>query len=179
MKRPLPLWLAAVVPTTLAGHGFAYALAGQSAADGRHAWLLPTLECSLALLIAVSLVRTHESLLKARVLIHTPAERSVAALWCRLAFSQIALFGVIEQLEGSHISLTGILVQLCLAAVIACVLAAFARLMIECARGARLAGVYLLRLLQGANSFVSSRPAPIAYALAVRAGTARFQRPPP
>ena len=179
VKRPLPLWLAAVVPATLAGHGLAYALTGRSAADGHHAWMLPALECSLALLAAVCLICARESLLKARILMHTAAERSGIALWPRLALSQIVLFSVMERAEGGHAGALGVLMQMIVALFVAYVLSLFARLLIACAQSAHLASRYLQRLLQSVSSCVSRRPAPIAYALAVHAGTSRFQRPPP
>ena len=179
VKRPLPLWFAAVVPATLVGHGLAYAISGQSAADGRHAWMLPALECSLALLLALSFLCAGQALLKAHIFVHTSVEKSCLALWPRLALAQIVLFSAIERAEGGHAGLMGVLAQVFVALLVAYVLSLFARLLGSCARSAEHASRYLARLLQSVTSFVSRRPAPIAYALAIHAGTSRFQRPPP
>lgn len=180
MKRPLPLWIAAAVPATLAGHGLAYALAGRSAADGHHAWLAPAFECSLAILLAASLLMIGGTLLKAGILMHTAAERSCMELWPRLACMQLSLFFIMEHAEGAHVSLLGAVVQIALAAAVAYVLSLFARLLVRCMQGTQAASRYLERLLSGAAPFVGRRPQPaLARALAVRAGTSRFQRPPP
>lgn len=180
MKRPLPVWIAAAVPATLAGHGLAYALAGQSAADGHHAWVAPALECSMALLLAACLLLIGGSLLKAGVLMHTAAERSCIALWPRLACAQLSLFFIMEHAEGGHVTLLGAAVQIVLAAAVAYVLSLFAQLLVRCIRGAEAASRYLERLLCGAMPFAGRRPqAVMVCALAVRAGSARFQRPPP
>ncbi len=179
VKRSLPVWLAAVVPATLAGHGLAYALSGRSAADGRHAWMAPALECSLALLVALALLCAAESLCRSNIFTHTAAERSCAELWPRLAVAQIALFAAIEHAEGAHAIWFGIVVQIVVALACAYVLSLFARLLAACARSAHGASRYLERLQQTVSSYISRRPSPIAYALAVHAGTSRFQRPPP
>jgi hypothetical protein len=144
-----------------------------------HTWLAPALECSLALLVAVLLVRAGQILLRAHILVHTAAERSCLALWPRLALAQMVLFYAMESAEGRHAGLTGAIVQIAVALVVAFVLSVFARVLGACAQSAERAVQYLARLLQSVTSFVSRRPAPIAYALAVHAGTARFQRPPP
>lgn len=179
MKPALPLWLAAVVPATLAGHGLAYALSGRSAADGHHAWMAPVLEISLGLLIAACMVLAADALMRAGVFAHTAAERSWLALWPRLALAQLALFGTIEQLEGTHAGMFGCAVQIFVALVTAYVLYAFAHLLARYARNSEAASRFLQRVLQSVTSFVSRRPAAISYALAVHAGHSRFQRPPP
>lgn len=179
VKRPLPVWLAAVVPATLAGHGLAYAFAGRSAGDGHHAWMAPALECSLAILAAVVLMAIGSSLLKAGILMHTPAEQSYAALWPRLAFSQIVVFDVVENAEGAHVSIPGIVVQIAVALLVAYLLCRFACLLVRCAQNADEASRYLQRLLNAITSYVFRQPAPFARALAVHAGVSRFQRPPP
>ena len=141
--------------------------------------MAPVLECSLALLAAICITLIGSTLLQARILVHTATERSFNALWPRLAFAQLFLFLLIEYAEGTHATLLGCAVQLVVAAGIAALLALFAGLLSRCVKSARAASRYLQRLFQSVTSFVSRRPAPVAYALAVHAGTARFQRPPP
>jgi hypothetical protein len=136
-------------------------------------------ECSLALLIAVSGALLGSALLRAGVLMHTPAERSWIALWPRLALLQLALFTGMERAEGSHAGIFGCLIQLLTALAAAYVLYLFARLLARCHQAGDTAGSYLGRALRAITSFVSRRPAVAAHTLAVRAGTARFQRPPP
>jgi hypothetical protein len=179
VKRPLPFWFAVVVPATLAGHALAYALTGQNAADGHHGWMVAAWEASTALMIAAALFLTGESLLRRHILIHTDTEQSLLALSIRLALSQIALFSAMEAAEGTHVGIIGVLVQLVVAVAAAYMLSLFARMLVECARATKNVSRYLQRLLQAISSFVSRRPAQIAYTLFVRAGTARFQRPPP
>lgn len=179
MKRPLPVWIAAVVPATLVGHGLAYALAGRSGADGHHAWVAPALECSLAVLAALCCALLAGALLKAGVLAHTAAERSTIELWPRLAIVQLVMFSVMERLEGGHAEILGSLVQVLVALCVAYVLSLFSRLLVRCIAKAHAASHYLQRLLDGGTRFVSRRPSCVAHELAVRAGTARFQRPPP
>lgn len=179
VKRALPLWAGAVVPATLVGHGLAYALTGRSAADGHHAWMAPALDVSLALLAAICISLTAGTLLKAGVFAHTASERSWVALWPRLATAQLTLFTAIEYSEGRHAGILGSLIQIAIALVTAYLLYAFARLLVHCARSTENASRYLERILRSVTSFVSRRPAAVAYALAVHAGSSRFQRPPP
>ncbi|MGZ3506567.1 MAG: hypothetical protein ACXWNK_15520 [Vulcanimicrobiaceae bacterium] len=179
MRSKLPLWLAAVVPAALAGHALAYALSGRSAADPQHAWVTPALECSLAFLVALCLLLVGGSLVKAGILMHTAAERSCAALWPRFALCQLAIFCAMERAEGARVGLLGVAVQALIALCAAYLLSLFARLLLRCIEGAHAASRYLERLFSSVTSFVSRRPAPIAYALAIHAGTSRFQRPPP
>ena len=179
MKRPLPFWVAAVVPATLAGHGIAYALSGRSISDGHHAWLIPVLDCSLALLGALAVLYAGDALLRAKILTHTLAERSFVALWQRLAVSQLVLFAVMERAEGGHAGIAGMIVQVVVALVVAYALSLFTNVLKACACYAEQMTRYLTRSLLPLVSFVSLRPLPMAHALAVRAGSARFQRPPP
>jgi hypothetical protein len=120
-----------------------------------------------------------DALLKAGVLAHTAAERSTLELWPRLAFLQLTLFAAMERLEGTQPGVIGFLVQIAVALCVAYVLALFSRLLVRCIARAQAASRYLQRLLECGALFVSRRPLSIAHALAVRAGIARFQRPPP
>jgi hypothetical protein len=179
VKRPLPVWIAAVVPATLVGHGLAYALAGRSVSDAHHSWVAPALECSLALLAAIWCAMLAGALLKAGILVHTAAERSTFELLPRLALAQLAMFALMERLEGTQAGLAGCAMQVLVAFCVAYVLALFSRLLVRCIEKAEEASRYLQRLLEPTARFVSRRPYSVAYALSVRAGTARFQRPPP
>lgn len=180
MKRPLPVWIAAVVPATLVGHGLAYAAGGRSAGDPQHAWVAPALECSIAVLAALCCALVSGSLLKAGIMAHTAAERLVTELWPRLAASQLVFFSVMERAEGTHASIAGCIVQVVIALAAAYVLSLFSRLLVRCIASADAACEYLRRLAGDFTSvFVSREPQSIALALAVRAGNARFQRPPP
>ncbi|HEY9179287.1 MAG TPA: hypothetical protein VIO32_01125 [Candidatus Baltobacteraceae bacterium] len=180
MKRSLPLWIAAVVPAALVGHGLAYSLAGHSASGAQHAWVAPALECSFAMLAALCCALTADALLKAGILAHTAAERSVVELWPRLAAGQLLVFAVMERLEGSHATLAGSLVQLCVALVVAYVLSMFSHLLVRCVIVAEQASQYLERLARvPVPLLLSTQPQCAAYALAVHAGRARFKRPPP
>lgn len=180
MKRPLPLWIAAVVPATLVGHGLAYALAGRSMSDAHHAWVAPALECSLALLAALCCALVSGALLKAGIMVHTAAERSTIELWPRLALMQLLIFSLMERAEGTHAGAAGCAIQLVIALAVAYVLSLFSRLLVRCIAGAQQASQYLERLTQApASFFISLQPLCVAHALAVRAGSARFKRPPP
>lgn len=180
MKRALPLWIAAVVPAMLAGHGLAYAITGRSSNDPHHAWLAPAVECSIAVLAAVCCALISDALVKAGIMVHTTAERSVLKLWPRLAIAQLLLFTLVEQAEGGHAGITGCVVQIAVALAVAFVLSLFARLLVRCIAGAQAACEYLERLAGVSRAvFVVRESQCTAYALAVRAGNARFQRPPP
>ena len=180
VKRALPLWIAAVVPAALVGHVLAYSLAGRAASGAQHAWIAPALECSLALLAALCCAATADALLKAGILAHTAAERSVIELWPRLGAGQLLVFAVMERLEGSHATLAGSLVQLCVALVVAYVLSMFSHLLVRCVIVAEQASQYLERLRHvPVPLLLLKQPQCAAYALAVHAGRARFKRPPP
>lgn len=141
--------------------------------------MAPALECSLAVLVAVALLALASALLKAHILMHTPVERSWTALWPRLAISQILLFTFIERAEGAHVGIAAVLMQIVVALLLACVVSLFARLLVRCAQSAHAASRYLQRILHSIGAYASRRPVTIAHELAVCAGTARFQRPPP
>jgi len=179
-RRPLPLWIAAVVPATLVGHGLAYALAGRSASDAHHAWVAPALECSLALLAALGCALLAGALMKAGIMAHTAAERSTIELWPRLALMQLLMFSLMERAEGTHAGAAGCIIQLAIALAVAYVLSIFSRLLVRCIAAAGEACEYLERLyVKAAATFIDPQPQCAAYALAVRAGSARFKRPPP
>lgn len=180
VKRPLPLWIAAAVPATLAGHGLAYAVAGRSVNDAHHAWVAPTLECSLALLVALGFALVGGALLKAGIIAHTAAERSTIELWPRLGAAQLLMFTLMERAEGTHAAITGCAIQLAVALAVAYLLSLFSRLLVRCIQGAREACEYLERLHAVVSAaFIVRQPQCAAHALAVRAGSARFKRPPP
>lgn len=180
MKRPLPLWIAAVVPATLVGHGLAYAIGGRSAAGAQHAWVAPALECSLAVLAAMCCALMADALLKAGILAHTAAERSTMELWPRLALAQLAMFAAMERLEGTQAGVAGCVVQIAVALCVAYVLSLFSRLLVRCIAGAQAASRFLERLTQSPAALpVAAYPQCVAHALAVRAGSSRFKRPPP
>lgn len=179
MKRLLPLWVIAIVPATLAAHLFDYAVAGRNSTDGAHAWLLPALHISLALVaglsltllaIALTTVRRGEALVR----------HSLFEVWPRLALAQTAMFAVMEHVEGNHVSLFGCLAQVVVAFITSYLLTRFARLLDECQPRAEEASRYIERIYAALPAlFVRRRPHAMAYALAVRAGRARFKRPPP
>lgn len=176
----MPLWIAAVVPATLVGHGLAYALGGRSTADLHHSWVAPALECSLAVLIGLCCALVADALLKAGVLIHTAAERSTIELWPRLALAQVVLFSAMERLEGTHAGVLGCLTQIAVAFCVAYVLSLFSRLLVRCIVQAQAAWQYLQRLSDAPRViFIDLHPQCVAQTLAVCAGSARFQRPPP
>lgn len=141
--------------------------------------MAPALEISLALLAAICATLLAKTLVRAGVFTHTAAERSWSELFVRLAPAQLALFAAIERSEGGHAGALGCVLQILVALIAAYILYAFAHLLERCAQGTQSASRYLQRMLHGVTSFVSRRPAPLAYALAIHAGRSRFQRPPP
>lgn len=179
VRKSLPLWCAAVIPSMLVGHAAAYALLGRTMTDARHGWLVPTLECSLAVLLGVCTLFLTSALLRWGIFKHTHVERSLLELWPRLALTQIVLFGAIENAEGARITLLGIAAQLLTALCAAYLLSLFSRLMVRCIAGADRAGRYLERLLTETVALAGREPAPRSVALLACAGHNRFQRPPP
>lgn len=147
--------------------------------DARHGWLAPTLECSAAALIALCTVVLVSTLLRARILRRTRIERSLFELWPRLALAQLILFGAAEGIEGAHVTLLGIAVQIAAALCAAYLFWAFSRLVVRCIAGMDEASRYLQRLLTEIASFAGREPAPRTVALLACAGHNRFQRPPP
>jgi hypothetical protein len=176
-RRSLPFWLAAVVPATIAGHALAYALTGRSVSDGHHPWLAPALECSLALLTAVSLALLRRVLTEAGVFVRDLPSASVWALWPRMAAVQTLLFAAIEHAEGTPLGWPGFAMQIVLALLAACVVCHFTRLLQTCAESVARALAYAKRALCAA--FLPRARFEAAPALLASLGTHRFQRPPP
>jgi hypothetical protein len=179
MKAPLPVWVVAALPATLLGHGLAYLAAGRTLADGHHAWLEPTFEVSGALLVALCLALAGSALVRARIIARVDVERSLNALWPRLAATQLALFALMERAEGTHVTLFSCAMQVAVALGAAFVLSLFARLLARCIHSAREASRYFERLFAEAASFIPRQPVWCADTLAVRIGFHRYVRPPP
>ncbi len=179
MRRPLPLWLAAVLPATIAGHALAYALSGSAMNDGHHAWLAPVLEGSLALALTVAMWLLGGVLVRARIVAHHFIERNFLALWPRLAILQVAVFIGIERAEGTSVGWLGCLAQVFVALFAAYVVSRFAALFEVCSRATAQAAHYLERLLTQQSGFFRRDTSTIAFALAISAGSRRFGRAPP
>ena len=179
MRKSLPLWCAAVIPSMLVGHAAAYTLLGRTMTDARHGWLIPALECSLAVLLGACTLFLASALLRWGIFKRTNVERSLVELWPRLALTQLLLFGAIESAEGARITLLAIAAQLVTALCAAYLLSLFSRLMMRCIAGADRAGRYLERLLTETVALVGRESAPRSVALLACAGHNRFQRPPP
>ncbi len=154
-------------------------LAGRTMADGHHAWFAPTLEISAAVLIALCLALAGSALMRARVVAQVGVERSLMALWPRLAVAQFVLFAGMERAEGTHATLLGYAVQMAVALVAALVLSLFARLLARCIDSASEAGRYLERLFAEVATIISRRSVWCPSTLAVQIGSHRFVRPPP
>lgn len=174
----IPLWLAAVLPAALIAHGCAYALAGDSLANGAHAWVAPAAELSTALLLTLAGALAGGTLLRLPFFQAGCIERSASHLWPRLAIAQTLVYAIAEHAEGTHATIIGVVLQVVVAVLAACVLAVFARLLD--AAGARMERAlgYRRRLLAAASFAARTNTAPV-FALAVASGHARFQRPPP
>jgi hypothetical protein len=177
MKRPLPLWLAAVLPATIAAHALGYAVTGQSMADGRHLWLVPALESSLAALLLLATALAGGALVRAGVFARPSVDAAPFGLWWRLAIAQTALFVAIERAEGTPVGWMGCAIQIAVALGAALLLSAFARALAGCVRSGDLAARFLTRV--AAPPLYLRRPLSPAAALAAVAGSRRFQRPPP
>jgi len=148
-------------------------------ADGHHAWFAPTFEISVAVLIALCLALAGSALMRARVMARVGVERSLMALWPRLAVAQLVLFAGMERAEGTHATLLGYAVQIVIALGAAFVLSLFARLLARCIDSASEAGRYLERLFAETSSFIPRRSVWCPGTLAVQIGSHRFVRPPP
>lgn len=180
VKRALPLWLLAALPSTLLGHWLAYAGVGRTLADGRHVYAVPSLEISgLALgLICAGLLAG--AVIQAGFVNRVRLDAAGWNLWLRLAPVQVALFAIVERVEGYAPSLTGCVVQCALAAVVAVFLGLFARYFSRCVLQTEQACAYLRRLLVCPPLTLPGRkPLVAALALGACVGPVRFGRPPP
>lgn len=179
MRRSVPLWALAVLPATLVGHALAYALMGRAIADGRHAYFVPALDLSLALLAVLGLLTLGGALLRRRVLA-LDARGSIGSYWIKLAPLQIATFTVLERSEGHGATVEACLVQIAVALFAAVLLVCFARLLSKCVRVGEAAATYLHRFLAPPlPAYLHRTPVSLATALFAHAGSSRFQRPPP
>ena len=148
-------------------------------ADGHHAWVTPTFEISVAVLLGVCLLLAGSALVRAKIVARIGVERSLLSLWPRLAVTQLLLFAGMERAEGTHASLLGCAVQIAVALGTAFVLSLFARLLARCIMGASEAGRYLERIQAQVASFVPRQSVWCPSTIAVRVGSLRFVRPPP
>jgi hypothetical protein len=168
--RPLPLWIAAVVPATVVGHWLTYVIAGVSMADGHHGWFVPVLEVSLAVFACVL------AAVLGRMLARTVGKPSFWRIWPRMAAAQAFLFAVIETTEGTRLHGFGFFIQLAVALIAALALCVLGELLQTCAQVIYRAA-YARRVT--ATAFVRREPLSLAVSLAALLGRHRFQRPPP
>lgn len=178
VNRRLSLWWLAAVPATLLGHALVYALTGRTQVDAHHAYAIPAFEYSIAVLLAFCFALLLRAL-SGRVAGATHPF-SWMGTWGKLAVVQVALFTLVERLEGYHVAPVAYAVQVFVALLAALAIACFTRLVHRCERAGLQASSYVRRLLTACDGLDFGRPpySP-AYALTVKAGTARFQRPPP
>lgn len=179
MRRPLPLWLAAVLPSTILGHALTYASSGRTAGDAQHAWVTPVLDVSLALAFAVATWLLGRVLVRARVVARRLMERHLLSLWPRIALLQVALFIAIERGEGASAGWYGCLVQVLVALLVAYAVTRFSRFLVVCSRAAEDASRYLERLGSLRGVFLRRERTAAAFALPMSAGHNRFGRAPP
>lgn len=163
----------------LLGHALTYLLDGRSMLNGQHSWMLPAVEASAAFLVGVFTLLVATALLDARIMTYSRFECSAWRLWPRLGAAQVALFCLVEHVEGTHAGFLGCAIQLAVAYLCAALVAHFTRLIVDCARGTAQAARYLVRSFAAPAVFAAREPLVAAAALAVCAGTSRFQRPPP
>ena len=179
MIRPLPLWLAAVLPSMIVGHALAYAFGGRSAAANHHAWVLPVLEGSLALTLSVGMALMGGAFVRARVLAGHLVQRSLIELWPRLAVCQVLLFCGIERAEGTNPTVLGCVMQVLVALFAAYIISVFARVVAACSRNAEEAAEHLKRLFALPSIFLQRETSGSAFALLVPASSGRSLRAPP
>ncbi len=153
-------------------------MTGRTQSDVQHAYASPALEYSVALLLVVGCGLLLRSLSGYASVAHRTS--SWLGTWGKLALFQVALFSLLERVEGFHVAPLAYAVQVFVALVAALALACFARLLHQCERAGLQISKYVRRLLVRCEGLRVLRPrhSP-AYALTVTAGTARFQRPPP
>jgi len=179
VKLRLHVWTIAAVPAMLAGHAAAYALTGQSQADGHHGYfagfvLYSTVLAALYGALAVTRALTGMGCI-------APVHHSFATTWFKLCVAQVALFALAESLESSYVApLAGCVAQIVVAGVAAAIVAGFARFLSRCELAYRTAEPYIRRLFAIESGIrIGRAPLGLAFALSVRAGQSRFQRPPP
>jgi hypothetical protein len=173
-------WLlpATALPATLIGHALAYNLAGRSQADGHHGYFVQALEYSTILLGGLCVLLIARALTRRGWVV--PRFGSLATTWIKLSVLQIAMFAVLERMEGYVPALVGCAEQALVALCAALALSYFARVLNRCEHGAADAERYLRRLrLSLLGRHISRSPYARAYALSVRVGPSRFARPPP
>ncbi len=179
VRSRVALWWFAVVPATLFGHVLAYALGGRPVIDAQHAYLAPLLEISLVVLTAVVGASLASALMRTRGLTLTTTG-TTGHLVARLLPLQSLLYVALERAEGNLPTLIGLLAQLFAACLAAAVLIAVVRLLARCERAADEAATFITRdRTARASCFVTRSSTTPAFALAVRAGSSRLQRPPP
>ncbi len=178
-KRRIALWWFAVVPATLCGHVVAYACSGRASGDPRHAYLVPLLDLSLLLLTAMLGAAAISALLRARR-VQLDLGEGLLQSAARLAPLQLLLYTALEHGEGHTLTSAGFVAQLFAAAIAALVLSLASHLLATCERSSERAAAFVERLHTAETAlFVRRTAVAPAYALAARAGVARFQRPPP
>lgn len=163
----------------LAGHAAAYALTGQSQADGHHGYFVGFVLYSTVLAALYAALAVTRALTGAGCI--APVHDSFAATWLKLCVAQVALFAVAERLESSYVApLAGCIAQIVVAAAAAAIVVFFARFLSRCERAYRKTEPYIRRLpaIEGGIR-IGRAPLASAFALSVRAGQSRFQRPPP
>jgi len=162
----------------LAGHALTYAFMGRSLADGHHAYYASLLQFSTLLLAVCCVVFAARAM--TRIGWIAPLQQSILTTWLKLSVGQILLFAVFERFEGYVPAVAGYAAQLLVALFAALAIQYFSRFIARCQDGTREAQSYLRRLLASARGVrLCVRPFEPAYALRVRAGISRFQRPPP
>lgn len=174
--RPLPLWIAAVVPATVVGHWLTYVIGGVSMADGHHGWFAPVLEGSFAAFACLVAVVLGRTLVDAGILARTVEKPSFWRMWPRMAAAQAFLFVAIETTEGTRLHGFGCLVQIAVALIAALALCILGALLQTCAQVIHRAA-YARRVT--ATTFLRREPLSLAVSLAALLGRHRFQRPPP
>lgn len=180
VKRAIPLWLLAAVPSTLMGHWLVYAWVGRSLSDGRHGYAMPSLELTAIVLGLLCAGLLAAALVRAGIIDRVRLETTGWSLWLKLAPVQVGLFAVVERFEGYVPSMAGCLLQCALAGAVAALLALFARFFFRCVLQSRETSAYLQRLLNSVSqTHVGRAPFTASLALCAGVGPIRFGRPPP
>jgi len=180
MTRLRTTWLACVAAgATLFGHIVAYLAEGRSLADGRHGYLMPSLDGTLAVVLLGFAILVARAVSAGRYRQAPIALPPPAPLWVRLALVQTTGFVGLERLEGHAFDLVGCAVEALTALVVVLVLALLLGMIERCAE---VAGATYLRRCQTKRAGVWRIPAfaiTPSFRLATHVGVRRFQRPPP